>query len=615
MSTGSLTPLPGGRADAETVLAQLRALGRAAGGEEFEALLVDSVMALCRATDGLLLRAAGPVDAAAPAAFEARVCVGMDDATVEARRAWAQEIAARCLERGFALEPQGAVVRVAVRVAGLGAPALLLLDIPARERAQLNELVLRARLVADLAAPGGSEGGRAGGDALVDVLEIVVDVMRERRFGAASLALVNGIAAHLGCSVACLGWQDGGYVRARAISHLDRFERKTENVQLLEAAFEEALDQRTDLSWPEGDETLVRVAHERFSRGLGYPAAQSLALRASAEDPEAVLLLAGPPETLTQPVLDRVIFALQLLLPWLDNLRRTDRPMHERALASARDAIGQVVGLEHVGRKVFAIIGGLLLLWILLGTWPHRIEASAELRTDSTRVISAPYDSFLEEVHVTSGDEVEAGAPLGTLDVQDLYLQESEVRADIRRYDAEADRARASGLLADVEIALARRAQSAARLERVLYLLEQARITAPFGGVVVEGERSDLLGRPVQQGDRLFRLARVEGLYAVVRVPERDIRFIDDDGRGELRLLSQPDRTVPFTVETLIPVAQVEGQSGNFFMLKVRLDVAPQDWWRPGMAGMARIDAGRRNIAWLLTHRLLDTLRTRFWWW
>jgi len=261
-----------------------------------------------------------------------------------------------------------------------------------------------------------------------------------------------------------------------------------------------------------------------------------------------------------------------------------------------------------------ALVAAMALLFVLLGTWPHEVEAPAELRTDSTRLISAPYDGFFDEIRVTAGDDVTGGQLLGTLDVQDLYLQESEVRADIRRYGAEADRARAAGEMADMEIANARQAQARARLDRVLYLLEQSRLEAPFDGVIVDGERSELLGTPVRQGDQLFRIARIEGLYAVLQVPERDVRYLEGATGGELRLLSQPGVDIPFTIETLIPMAQVRGQEGNHFLVKVRLDTEARDWWRPGMAGMARIDAGRANIAWLLTHRLIDQLRITFWW-
>ena len=69
-------------------------------------------------------------------------------------------------------------------------------------------------------------------------------------------------------------------------------------------------------------------------------------------------------------------------------------------------------------------------------------------------------------------------------------------------------------------------------------------------------------------------------------------------------------------VSSVIPVAQVkgQGQEGNQFMLKAELLEAPQAWWRPGMTGLARIDVGDKNIAWILSHRVVDNLRLMLWW-
>jgi hypothetical protein len=49
-------------------------------------------------------------------------------------------------------------------------------------------------------------------------------------------------------------------------------------------------------------------------------------------------------------------------------------------------------------------------------------------------------------------------------------------------------------------------------------------------------------------------------------------------------------------------------------MLSAEVLQAPQPWWRPGMTGLARIDVGSRNIAWILTHRMIDNLRMLLWW-
>jgi len=67
-------------------------------------------------------------------------------------------------------------------------------------------------------------------------------------------------------------------------------------------------------------------------------------------------------------------------------------------------------------------------------------------------------------------------------------------------------------------------------------------------------------------------------------------------------------------VIAVIPVAQTKGQDGNQFMVRAEVQQAPEAWWRPGMSGAVRIDAGEKNVAWILTHRLVDKLRLMLWW-
>lgn len=542
------------------------------------------------------------------------------------------DLAARALANGYAYSParddqDRPRLLAVVRLEGED-EALLLLDIAEQERARLNELLLRAQLVADapaaapasLPVPVQSAGLPALPPAasLLDLLDLAAVVMRERDYGAAALALVNGVVARAGITFAALGWRHGEHIRIEAISHLDRFERNTESVNLLENAAEEALDQDSDIVHPGADATagggLVTQAHQQLYRGLGFARVRSLALGVGGEAPEAVLLLAeqeieGEPDWLPS-----LHVSLGLLLPWLARLREADRWWGARLAAWAERRLGELIGPSHVLAKVASVLVFAGLLYALLGSRDYQVEATAQMGTDSTRLIGASFDGYLERVEASSGDLVRAGALLAALDTRELEQQVAESSADLQRYRAEADKARALGNLADVEIARRRLAQVEARLRRLRLALDQSRIVSPFDGVVVEGERKELLGAPVRKGDRLFRLARIEGLYAVLHVPESEIRHVADGARGELALLARPDSHIPFVVETLIPIAQVKGQEGNFFSIKARFATSPEKWWRPGMSGLARIEAGRRNIAWIYTHKALDRLRLWLWW-
>jgi multidrug efflux pump subunit AcrA (membrane-fusion protein) len=303
-----------------------------------------------------------------------------------------------------------------------------------------------------------------------------------------------------------------------------------------------------------------------------------------------------------------------MVQPWLADLQRRDRWWGRRLASWAQAHIESFAGPGHPWIKAGAAAASLLLLYAIFGTWDYRIEATAQITTDATRVISAQFDGRVDQVNVTAGDLVRAGTVLAVLDTRDLRQQVVEALAECGRYEAEAARHRADENLGDMEVSLARLAQAQARLQRLQDYLASARNVAPFDGVVVEGERKDLLGMPVKKGDHLFRVAQVNGLYAMLHVPERDMRDIHAGAHGQLSLLSRPDQKIDFELSTVIPVAQVKGQEGNQFMLTAKLLNPPERWWRPGMTGAARIEVGPRNVAWVATHRLVDAIRMKFWW-
>lgn len=605
--------------DAQQVLDSLRALRGAPRDAAFWNRLAVCLTLLCRARGVVLLRgrAGAPwqvLGASAPA----------DSLLAQQTAALLGELAPRALAQGQAQLPQanGDIV-AAVRLIDPDGPALALLQIGARDRSGVNEWLLRAQLVADLpASPAQADPNlpalAGSSPQLVGLLDLVARVMQEAEFGAAALALVNLLAVETGCDQVVLGVHEPGGARVLAISHIDRFERNAEHVQLLEAALDEAFDQGRDLQYPPpggADDGAVLLCHDRLARLSGQ--AQLATLLLDGGEPDALrlaVLLGRRADALPAERLHQVSVALHLLRPWLAGQRERDLGWAARQWLRLRRQLHESLQPGRSGRAWLAGGAALLLLALALGRWPYRIEASAELTTDSVQVVSAPFDGYLGQVQANLGDVVTAGALLARLDTRDLQLQADDLAAEAQRYQTEADRTRALGQTAETQVALARAAQAQARLERLRLQLSQARVTAPFGGVVVEGERKELAGAPVRQGDKLFRLARVEGLYAVVHVPERDMRELPAQARGQLRLLSQPDRDIGFTVEAVVPMGQVHGTQGSQFALKVRLDQAAEPWWRPGMSGLAQVEAGPRAILWIWTHRLVDQLRLLLWW-
>lgn len=492
----------------------------------------------------------------------------------------------------------------------------LILNIKPQERALLNELTLRALLSADFsnAATDPAAPASASED-LTSMLGLAADVMQQSSFAAASLALVNGLTVRWKLAQASLAWADRmGQLELTSISHLDRFERNATQTQRLETALLPAVQQGRVLWWPEGvADPEAEHALDELAQELAAEKIALIPLQDEQGNTVSALFLAFAQGHTSQDF-DSLMIALELMQPRLSDLRQRSLSLRRRAQNSAYRTATRLLGPENPFLKLLGILLCVLLVYLIFGTWHYRVEASAQLNTDATRLITAQFDGRIDQVHVTAGDWVKPDQLLVTLDTRELLQQRQELSAEISKIETEINKYRADGLLAETEISSARLRQALTKAERIDAYLQQARSHAPFEGVIVEGEKKDLLGAPVKKGDRIFRLAKVEGLYVTLMVSEKEMRHIAANAQGELALLSQPAQNIAFRVSSVIPVAQVKGQEGNQFTIKAELLEPPQPWWRPGMTGLARIDVGEKNVAWVLTHRIVDRLRLLLWW-
>jgi Barrel-sandwich domain of CusB or HlyD membrane-fusion len=491
----------------------------------------------------------------------------------------------------------------------------LILNIKAQERAQLNELTLRALLCVDFSNPVANVLTEVSTPTeLITMLGLAAEVMQQPNFAAASLSLVNGLSAQWQLLHASLGWVDNGQMEVVAISHLDRFERNASQTERIESALLPAVIQGHEVWWPASNDTpqesdaLTNVAQDMGAERIALLPVSDVHGRT-----QAVLLLAfGPGEEPRR--LNTLQLALELMQPRLSDLRGQSLSLKRRVGQRLQSGAEWLLGPEYTLFKLSGVLLMLLVFYLAFGSWHYQVDASAQLNTDATRLISAQFDGRIDQVHATAGDLVKEGSLLVTLDIRDLEQQRNELSAEISKISTEINKFRAENMLAETEIANAKFDQAMAKAERIDSYLAQASSTAPFEGVIVEGEKKDLRGAPVKKGDRIFRIAKVEGLYFTLMVSEKEMRHIQAQASGEVALLSHPSHNIPIRVSSVIPVAQVKGQEGNQFMIKAELREPPQPWWRPGMTGLARIDVGDKNVAWVLSHRVVDRLRLLLWW-
>lgn len=211
------------------------------------------------------------------------------------------------------------------------------------------------------------------------------------------------------------------------------------------------------------------------------------------------------------------------------------------------------------------------------------------LVVDETRVrqISAWVAGRLERLLVDqTGVEVRAGQPLVEVYSPTLVAAQEELlqaQAALDRLPASASpsqRASAAALLAASRDKLRLLGLSAAQVEEVVErgeVIDRVMVTAPAGGVVLA--RDATVGAMVQAGDRLYSLAELDQLWAVLEAHEDEVGWLKVGHEVSLTVASWPGEKWGGRVAFLAPRVDEERRT-----VGVRVEVPnPGRRLKPGM--------------------------------
>ncbi len=427
------------------------------------------------------------------------------------------------------------------------------------------------------------------------------------------MAFVNEIALKYGASKASLGWKKGNYIKSVALSNLDTFDKKSDAITLLETAFEECADQQIPIILnAQKDDINITRCHEKYIQSNNLKSLVSFPFIVD-DEVVGVLTLENNDDVFLEQDLTLIQICVEQMAYWLNELSKQDKIWTLRLYDKSLQAVAWYLGANNTLLKFLGTTISIVLLCSFIFEMDYKIEAKATLETDNVANLSAPYDGFVKDVKYYSGEEVKKGETLITLDSQELLLKEIEAQADVSRFSRETEKARANRELADMNISIARMEQAQSILKRTRFYLEQSQIKSPFDGIIVDGDKKELMGSPVSKGDLLIKVANTKDIYVKFKVSESDIDELKVAQEGELKLLSEPSVYYPIKVEKIIPLAQMDAESGNIFILKANFMDSPKSWWRPGMSGVTKINVGKRKIIWVATHKTLDFLKMYFW--
>ena len=448
-------------------------------------------------------------------------------------------------------------------------------------------------------------------------LDFLAVVGEQRGLRGMTIAVANDLAARLHCDRVSVGLiRRNGSIRLRAISHSASFKSQGRLVDAIENAMEEALDQRTSVAYPPlpSTERAVTMAHRALAeiiRVQGTSLITVVMADGKGEPVGAITFERHRNELLDKEALQLTEAIAALLGPIVGLQLRANRLVAGRAIDRLGDGFASLFGPRRPGLKlaVIAVIG--LGLFIALAKGEHRVTAKSVLEGEVQRAAVAPFNGFIREAPVRAGDTVKAGDVLVALEDRDLILERLKWRAERDKLVQKQREVRAKQDRTNLVILDSQIRQAEAQLALAEENLSRARIFAPFDGIVVSGDLSQMLGSPVEKGKTLFELAPLDSYRLIVHVDERDVRYVAMGQSGTVAFAGDPWTALRMTLSKITPITVAE-EGRNSFRIEARLtDLGSQ--LRPGMEGVAKIETGQRSLLWIWTRAVVEWVRLAAW--
>ncbi|MEO0413463.1 MAG: efflux RND transporter periplasmic adaptor subunit, partial [Verrucomicrobiota bacterium] len=433
----------------------------------------------------------------------------------------------------------------------------------------------------------------------------------EKRFVPGAMTLCNELASQFNAERVSFGSVSGHDVKVKATSGAEKVSGQMEASKWLVAAMEESTDQDDEIVWPAAEDSRVIYRdHEFYAKKTGVAALVSLPLRKGRKRIGALSLERDEPFEIHEIELLRV--TADLVAPRLNDLNQRDRWFGARIGAAFMRGLRTVFGLDHTLLKFGLVLTAAAVAFLALFPWTYRVKAPFTLEAERVFHIPAPFEGYISESLVQTGDQVSEGDVLFSMDATEFDLKIAEQRAAIDRAMAEVQAARSESAPAKMHVAMAQAQEAKSLLENAVFQKSKASVVAPQEGFVIEGDLEKKIGSPVTKGEPLIQLSQLDGMYAELKVSEKDIRYVKSDSLGEVAFTGRPE--VPFAVglQSIDPVAIAE-EDGAVLIVRAEFSDDGAEWWRPGMSGVARIDCGKRSLLWIFSHRAIDYLRLKLW--
>jgi multidrug efflux pump subunit AcrA (membrane-fusion protein) len=194
---------------------------------------------------------------------------------------------------------------------------------------------------------------------------------------------------------------------------------------------------------------------------------------------------------------------------------------------------------------------------------------------------------------------------------EDLEVERAAAVGALARARAHGTAAHLAGDPAEAASQLAAVRAHGARVEYFERADRRLAPASPVDAVMLTPFVHERLGMACAAGDTLCLLGTVDTLRAEIHLDEIDLGIVETDRPVSLRVHAEPGRELRGEV---IQVAETASQGRIRMRYRVTVLVEnTEGTWRPGMQGVARLDAGRVPLVRHMLDRMARLFRIEFW--
>jgi RND family efflux transporter MFP subunit len=447
-----------------------------------------------------------------------------------------------------------------------------------------------------------------------DVVRVLASCFEQGSYQHGLMRMVAELTSHFGCERVAFAEFRDHHCEVMALSNSAEFDQRSNLVRMIADAMDESVEQDSSILFPSQENKVIQRAHQELARKFGSGFIATIPLISENRVFGAITMLCSEELPLDDKTLDLCHQTLSLLTPFLALKREQERGIFAKILDSCDAGLRTLFGFRHLRTKLTTIGIVAFLAMTSMVEANYRVTADAILEGEVQRVVAAPISGYLLSSSVRAGDLVEQGQIMASLDDSELKLELTKLNGRLQKSRREYREAQSDRDLVKVRVIKEQINQTDAEIDLVNQQMESINLTAPFDGVVIEGDLSQTLGSPVERGDALFKIAPLEGYRIILKVDESEISYIQRGQAGQLTLSSLSKYKLPLKIERITSVAKAE-DGANIFRVEASLNNAPA-LLRPGMEGVGKINTGQERLVWIWSHEIIDWMRLWVWsWW